>query len=1200
MTFYIKKINNMWWNIFKFELKYRFKRPATYIYFGVLFLMSFLAMTTDVVIIGGAAGQVKINSPFTINQMMLIVSVFFFLITSAIMGVPVLRDFEHQTESIMFVNPIKKGDYLFGRFFGSFVTVVFVFSGMLFGFVIGNFMPWLDEARMLPFSFMNYIQPFFVFVLSNLFISSVIFFAAGTLSRKMMVVHTQGIFLLVLYIIGEIITDSLDNKNIAALLDPFSLNAITVYTKYWTIADKNTLLIPLSGVILYNRLIWTTVAVIGYYLTYKFFSFTVVRKPIKLLKKKNEEKGKSLINIALPNIFPAFNLFSELKKILTGSVFYARMISREMAFIAISIFGFALLFINGFEYGSIYGTQVYPTTYIMLSLIETFNLFFMIIVVYYTGDLVWKERGIKINQIHDSSPIKDISILTSKFLGIIWIYLILIVLLIFSGMFFQVINGYYKFELGLYFETLLTETLAFLLLFTFLGFLIQILVNHKFLGYALFIVFIIGIDVLAILGFEHKLIEYGMYGLGKFSDMNKYGHYFAPFSWFNLYWFGLAMVFFVLSILFSVRGTDTLMKYRLKIGGIRLNRQLMIFGITSFLVFSMSGCYIFYNTNIINEYADSDDEEERAVNYEKQLKKYEELVQPKITDTKVQVDIYPETRDFEVEGYYIMKNKSSEPISQIHVSLNPDHQQTYEYLRFDKEAKIIETYDDFRYYVYELEKPLQPGDSVKLSFKTAFVTKGFVEGNSNVDIVYNGTFFNNMYFPAFGYNRDRELGDENKRRDHDLPPKERMLARDSKIGKTINLLGDDADAINLDITLSTSKDQIAIAPGYIQKEWEENGRKYYHYKMDKPIWNFYSIVSARYAVMKDKWNDVNLEIYYHPEHTYNLESMMHSMKESLKYYSENYSPFQYRQLRILEFPRYRTFAQSFANTIPFSEGIGFIQKVEEDDDLNMSFYVTAHEIGHQWWAHQVLEARVKGNAMVSEALAQYSALMVMKHNYPTEYMKKFLKYELDKYLKGRSKEVKKEMTLEFVEQQGYIHYNKGSLIMFALQDYISEDSVNVALRRFIKDWAYSDGIYPTSADLLSYYEAVTPDSLKYILDDMFRKITLYENKTNKVVVEKADDKYEVIMDFTSDKIQADSLGFESSVKINDWINVGVYTENVEGKDSLIYYQKHLIKQKDNVISVMVDKKPTKAGIDPLNILIDKHPDDNVKDVELES
>jgi ABC-2 type transport system permease protein len=149
--------------------------------------------------------------------------------------------------------------------------------------------------------------------------------------------------------------------------------------------------------------------------------------------------------------------------------------------------------------------------------------------------------------------------------------------------------------------------------------------------------------------------------------------------------------------------------------------------------------------------------------------------------------------------------------------------------------------------------------------------------------------------------------------------------------------------------------------------------------------------------------------------------LMKGMKESLSYFSKNFSPYQYRQLRIMEFPRYRSFAQSFPNTVPFSEDMGFIMDIGEDD-IDFPFYVTAHEVGHQWWAHQVTEANVKGNAMLSETMAQYSALMVMKKTYPTEMMQKFLKFEMNSYLRGRSREQKKEQPLEFVERQGYIHY----------------------------------------------------------------------------------------------------------------------------------------------------------------------------------
>jgi aminopeptidase N len=333
--------------------------------------------------------------------------------------------------------------------------------------------------------------------------------------------------------------------------------------------------------------------------------------------------------------------------------------------------------------------------------------------------------------------------------------------------------------------------------------------------------------------------------------------------------------------------------------------------------------------------------------------------------------------------------------------------------------------------------------------------------------------------------------------------------------------------------------------------------------------------------------------------------MMSSMKSSFDYFSKNFSPYQYRQMRIMEFPKYADFAQSFANTVPFSEGIGFIQKISDpEEDLDMPFYVTAHELGHQWWGHQVAEANVKGNAMLSETQAQYSALMVMKHAIKPAMMQKFLKYELDRYLRGRSVERKKEQPLNMVEGQGYIHYQKGSLAMFALQDYIGEDKVNLALRNFLKDWQYpgpdsKNKRYPTSNDLLGYFKAQTPDSLKNIITDMFETITLFENKTEKVEYKELKNKtFEVKITTSSEKFRADSSGTEKPIAINDWIDVGVYGEDIKGEPNLLYLQKHKVNKKANTFTIIVKEKPKKAGIDPINKLIDRHSDDNTKTATL--
>ncbi len=302
----------------------------------------------------------------------------------------------------------------------------------------------------------------------------------------------------------------------------------------------------------------------------------------------------------------------------------------------------------------------------------------------------------------------------------------------------------------------------------------------------------------------------------------------------------------------------------------------------------------------------------------------------------------------------------------------------------------------------------------------------------------------------------------------------------------------------------------------------------------------------------------------------------------------------------MEFPRYATFAQSFPNTIHFSEAIGFIMDIDDEKDVDMAFFITAHEVAHQWWGLQVVAANVQGRHMILESLAQYSALMVMKQVYSKKKVQQFLRRELNRYLNGRATETIREVPLELVESQQYIHYGKGALNLYAFQDYISEDSVNLAIRRFIRDWNSFDGLhqterYATTADLLGYFREVTPDSMQYIIEDLFKTITLYESKTTEATYKILSEKqYKVNLTVNVVKYRVDSLGVEKSVGLKDWIDFGVYAESKDGKDTLLYLQKHKIINQVTEIEILVDHQPTKAGIDPTNKLIDRNIRDNVK------
>jgi len=323
---------------------------------------------------------------------------------------------------------------------------------------------------------------------------------------------------------------------------------------------------------------------------------------------------------------------------------------------------------------------------------------------------------------------------------------------------------------------------------------------------------------------------------------------------------------------------------------------------------------------------------------------------------------------------------------------------------------------------------------------------------------------------------------------------------------------------------------------------------------------------------------------------------MESAKAGLDYYQENFAPFQFTQYRVLEFPRYRGFAQSFPNTVPFSESIGFIERLKDKQDLDLLYFVNAHELAHQWWGHQLIGSMTQGSSMMSETLAEYSALKVMEKKYGEEITRKSLRYELDRYLRGRGGEVRHEPPLALVQNEPYVWYYKGALVMYAMSDYIGEDKLNAALRGYLEKNRYAKGPYPDTRGFVEAIREATPPEMQYLVDDMFDSIVLYENKATSAVVRQEGGKYKVTLEVETAKRKADGSGNETPMAINDLIDVGVFSGTKEHLKKL-YMEKKRFRTDKSTVEVAVDEKPTFAGIDPYNKLIDRNPDDNLIAVE---
>lgn len=1165
-----------------FEIKNRLFKISSLIYFIFIFLISFSLALLFADTFQGITinyGLLELNSPVVLNNIITSIGFFGILIIAPIFGQSINKDFETEFRQIIFATPISKATYFFVRYFGSVASTIAILSSIGLSIWFATLMPFVNKQLIGENHFLFYVTPYLFNIIPNILIFGALFIAIISFFYKMSPIYLCSILIFMGYLIAQKIMADIDNKFISSLIDPFGLFAIKNVTEYWSIIEQKTKIIPLASYILYNRLLWSAIGTFFLFIGYFLFN------PFKLQKEK-KISNKTLSNF---NKLKKINIVlkpKSLKVLLEISISEFKQAFSNIYFIIILICGILYLIIASMQIGKIYGTEILPVTYHVLEGIGgAFQLFIVIIITYYAGELVWKDREKNIYELTDSKPISNLFFYLSKLSSLILLQVFLSYIILITCLFIQIFSGYYFFEWTVYFQSLFVYFLLPNIFICIFALFIQTITKNKYIGHSIVVFYYFLLSWLPNIGLDHNLYLIGNTPNAIYSDMNKFGTSWYPFMIFFLYWglfhFGIA----ILTILLWKRGSiitwkDRFIKFKTSIQSFH---KRILFG--SFGCWIILGGFIFYNTNILNTYQIKSTREKNLVAYELQYKKFEKEIQPEIKSVCINIDLFPEKQSMNAQGTFKYKNCSTKPITKILLNISQDT--NINYLNWNKQNSLVHYDKRLGVSIFNLSTPLLPNEIIELSFQLNVKPKGFKNSEFSKKIVENGTFFYGTdFFPVIGYNHSIEINNEKIRQKYNLPQKPRM--HDINDTKALNktYISNEGTWIDFETTISTSKDQIAIAPGYLVKQWEENDRSFFYYKMNKPILNFYAFLSGRYKVEYDQWNDVKIEIYHHPNHTMNISRMIKAIKKSLDYYTKNFSPYQFSQIRIIEFPRYATFAQSFPNTIPYSESIGFIAKTKDknSEDIDYVFYVTAHEIAHQWWAHQVIGGNVQGSTMLSESLAQYSALMVQEKEYGQHQMTKFLKYEMDTYLQGRAGEQKKELPLMYNEGQQYIHYNKGSLIFYALKDYLGEETVNTILREYIKDVAFQKSPFTTSKELIKRFKKAVPEDKKYLIEDFFETITFYDNRTKSVAFTKNNDKYKVIIESDNKKFRSDEIGEEHEISMNDYVDVGIFDKD----GNILYLEKHKMKSGKNIFNIQVNKKPYKAGVDPINKLIDKN------------
>ena len=1191
--------------IARFEIRYQLHNPVFWVAIAIFFLLGFGITASENVSLG-TPGAVHENAPYAIAIATAVLTLFYLFVVTAFVSNAIVRDDSSGFAPIVRATRVTKRDIVLGRFLGGVIIAWLGYLAVPLGMAIGAAMPWVDPETVGPQRLSYYAWNFAIFAIPNIFLTSAILFALATSLRSMMASYIGAVLLVMGYLVtSSIVGQKLEYRETFAKFEPLGTGALRETTRYWTQADLNSRLVDFSGPILFSRLLAVALGIAFLALTLWRFSMAErapSKRKIRRLAKRQAKEAKAAAlapTLGGEAIVARDCTPSRWEQFITRLRVEMRQVLTSPGTIVLALFGIGNAAAALWLGLSTYGTANHPTVSETIGTVRGgFSIVLIMVAVFYGGELVWRERDRKLNEILDSTPLQSWLMTVPKILAVFAVLVVLNAVAMATGLVYQLTHGARELGIGAYVFWFILPASIDALLIAVLAVFVQVVSPNKYVGWGIMFAWFVGTIFLSNMGYSNPLYTYAGTPGVPLSDFVGVGSFWRGSTIVQFYWGLFAFILAVFAHLMWPRGTDLAVGSRVR----RVRRTFAgtpaaLVGVAA-LGMAATGAYAYYNIKVLNRYVTSDDAEKYSAGYERKYLKYEGLPRPTLTKVTLDVKLFPKKRLLTAEGRYDLTNKTGAPISEVHLR---EGSQDVEFLKLDLAgAKLVSDDKTYGYRIYRFDRPLAPGASTTLTFQSRLWRRGFRAFNPATDVIENGTFVNNMAFaPIIGMDRQGLLSDRAQRRRQGLVPELRPAKLEDLKATSRNYIG--SDWVTSDIRLTTDADQVPIAPGSRISDTTANGRRTAHFISSAPILNFFSIQSSNYKVASIDHEGIKLSVFYHRGHDWNVTKMLRAMSTSLDYYREHFGPYQFNYARIIEFPGYASFAQAFAGTMPYSESIGFNANTDDPEKIDFTTYVVAHEMAHQYWAHQVIGADMQGGTLTSETLAQYSALMVMKKLYGPDKIRRFLKYELDGYLSNRKGEVVEELPLERVENQQYIHYRKGSVAMYLLQERLGEDAVDLALSRFLAKFRFKGAPYLRSVDLISEFRKVarTPEQ-QQLITDLFERITLYDLKVTDAVTKKDANGWTTVLTVGAQKLYANGKGTESPTKLDEAIEVGLFTARpglaaFSSKDVLVMGQERL-KDGSQRITLHSKAKPTFAGVDPYNYYVDRNSDDNVREV----
>ena len=1132
---------------------------------------------------GFGAQDIHVNSPYAVAYSIAFLSLTSVFALTVLVAPSLLRDTEHHMAEIVYSTAVTKTEYLLGRLAGSFLAAAAAFVFGVAGMVAGALTH--EPERIAAYQPMGYAWAFAVLALPSMAFVAALLFTIAAVTRSTLATYIGGVVVYVLYFAAAVVAGSpllassgpvsAQEMAIAALVDPFGLSAIFEQTRYWTAAERDVRRLALSGSLLVNRVIWTVAAAALVALAHRAFAFRVVSGRRRA---EQDEIGPVVVAEAYR---PATVATSTPAAALVSSIrLEAGALLRSWPFVAVLILWAGSAFMTVFEElrRAEYGTALFPTAGLIVQhLGQPLLLFGVLVIVYFAGELVWRERMAGVAEIVDATPASSAVFLVSKTIAL-WILIgVLIAVAIAVGMVLQLTSGYRPMQPHLL-ASLFWFGGAPLALFAVLAILIQAVAPNRHAG-------LLGTMAAAVVlplggpgAPDHPLLRYGFAGTVPYSEMNGFGPAATVFASLVAYWSAFAGLLAVFAIGIWRRGTDVSLAKRLRHVRRGLGRPAQLVAIACVLAWLGLGGRLFHQMNVVSAYQTADDRAAWRVDYERAYADVDARPQPAIAHIEAAFDLHPAERRYGIRGRYRLANRTGETITSVTVTMPSGVRVSAMTLDGRPPSGA-----DERLRVRTFEASMAPGASGELAFALE-VDRGPASVGVEHDIVGNGSFvFGASVLPALGYRRAYEIDDPVERRRRGLPeqavrpPSEPHLA-------------------TFDLVVTAPADQVIVAPGIVRETGVTDGRGFTRFSVDRPVQPILAVAAARYAIARTRVGEIDVEVLHHPGHAVNVARIVAAAARSLEYCIRAYGPYPYPTLRIAETPAYddRFGGYALPGVVYLTEDRAFLTDQRDASRTDIVTKRTAHEVAHQWWGHQAAPAAGPGASAVVETTARYTELMVLKERYGEAAVRPTLVVELGRYLAGRRGEA--EVPLDRVENQAYIYYAKGALVMTALQALIGEARVNEGLRSVIAR-VNAGGSQPTASDLGDALRAVTPAEHRAQLEEWWSGVVLYDLRVASARAARlADGRFRVdarIEGTRTERVE----GAETTRPIADAVEIAVYADHPDRSDAPpLYVGRHDVHGTADV-SVTVSAEPRYVVVDPNLRRIDRNPDDNLRRVE---